>query len=55
MAQIEILKGIMKKRLIKLGYNNVNFHCADGKLGWKKEATYDRIIVSAAPETIPEL
>ena len=44
-----------QKRLIKLGYNNVDFHCADGKLGWKKEAPYDRILVSAAPVTIPEI
>ena len=43
-----------QKRLIKLGYNNVDFHCADGKLGWKKEAPYDRMLVSAAPVTIPE-
>ena len=54
---VEILSSLSKqsqKRLIKLGYNNVNFHCADGKLGWKKEAPYDRILVSAAPVTIPE-
>ena len=53
----EILSSLSKqsqKRLIKLGYNNVNFHCADGKLGWKEEAPYDRILVSAAPVTIPE-
>ena len=55
---LEILSSLSKqsqKRLIKLGYNNVNFHCADGKLGWKKEAPYDRILVSAAPVTIPEI
>ena len=55
---VEILSSLSKqsqKRLIKLGYNNVNFHCADGKLGWKKEAPYDRILVSAAPVTIPEI
>ena len=33
----------------------MSFHCADGKLGWKKEAPYDRILVSAAPVTIPEI
>ena len=44
-----------QKRLIKLGYNNVDFHCADGKLGWKNNAPYDRILVSAAPVTIPEI
>ena len=55
---VEILSSLSKqsqKRLIKLGYNNVDFHCADGKLGWKKEAPYDRILVSAAPVTIPEI
>ncbi len=31
------------------------FHCADGKRGWKKEAPFDRILVSAAPENIPDL
>jgi len=43
-----------RKRLIKLGYKNVDFHCADGKNGLSKEAPFDRILVSAAPETIPE-
>jgi len=54
---LEVLSSLSKqskKRLIKLGYNNVDFHCADGKLGWKKKAPYDRILVSAAPVTIPE-
>ena len=44
-----------RKRLTKLGYKNVDFNCADGKNGWSKEAPYDRILVSAAPETIPEV
>ena len=44
-----------KKRLTTLGFDNIDFHCADGKNGWLKEAPYDRILVSAAPETIPEL
>ena len=55
---LEVLSSLSKqskKLFIKLGYNNVDFHCADGKLGWKKEAPYDRILVSAAPVTIPEL
>ena len=42
-----------RKRLTKLGYKNIDFHCADGKNGWSKEAPYDRILVSAAPATIP--
>ena len=55
---LEVLSSLSRqsqKRLIKLGYDNVDFHCADGKLGWKKEAPYDRILVSAAPVTIPEI
>ena len=54
---IEVLKSLSTKsmkRLTKLGYNNVDFHCADGKNGLSKEAPFDRILVSAAPETIPD-
>ena len=54
----EVLNGLSKKsqrRLTTLGYNNIDFHCADGKDGYGKEAPYDRILVSAAPETIPEI
>ena len=55
---LEVLSSLStksRKRLTKLGYKNVDFHCADGKNGWSKEAPYDRILVSAAPETIPEV
>jgi len=54
---LEVLKSLSRKsfeRLTKLGYNNVDFHCADGKNGLLKEAPFDRILVSAAPETIPD-
>ena len=53
------VKGVLskrsKKRLVNLGYKNIIFHCADGKHGCAKEAPFDRILVSAAPENIPEL
>jgi len=55
---IEVLSSLStksRKRLTKLGYKNVDFHCADGKNGWLKEAPYDRILISAAPETIPKV
>tara|TARA_B100001013_G_scaffold338252_1_gene259057 strand:- start:91 stop:708 length:618 start_codon:yes stop_codon:yes gene_type:complete len=54
---IEVLSTLSKKSrklLTKLGYDNIEYHCANGKYGWSKEAPYDRILVSAAPETIPE-
>jgi protein-L-isoaspartate(D-aspartate) O-methyltransferase len=38
--------------LSELGFVNVEFHVADGTLGWPEHAPYDRIIVTAAaPET----
>ena len=49
------LSKISSERLTNLGYENIDFHCADGKYGWFKEAPYDRILVSAAPKTIPEV
>ena len=55
---LEVLNGLSKKSeslLTTLGYNNINFHCSDGKRGCVKEAPYDRILVSAAPETIPNV
>ena len=52
---LSVLSKKSKKRLTNLGYDNVVFLCADGKHGWEKNAPYDRILVSAAPKTIPEI
>lgn len=37
----------------KLGIKNIEFVLADGKIGYEKEAPYDRILVSAAAKDIP--
>jgi len=37
-----------------LGYSNVHFKTGDGYAGWEEHAPYDGIIVTAAPEEIPE-
>ncbi|MEW6146225.1 MAG: protein-L-isoaspartate(D-aspartate) O-methyltransferase [Thermodesulfobacteriota bacterium] len=37
-----------------LGYSNVHFKTGDGYLGWEEHAPYDAVIVTAAPEEIPE-
>ena len=50
---LSTLSTMSQKRLKRLGYNNVDFHCADGKYGCVEEAPYDRILVSAAPKSIP--
>ena len=53
------VKGVLskrsKKRLVNLGYKNIIFRWADGKHGCAKEEPFDSILVSAAPENIPEL
>ncbi|MBI5787263.1 MAG: protein-L-isoaspartate(D-aspartate) O-methyltransferase [Candidatus Schekmanbacteria bacterium] len=36
------------------GYKNIEVRCADGFLGWPEYAPYDAIIVTAAPEEIPQ-
>jgi protein-L-isoaspartate(D-aspartate) O-methyltransferase len=52
---IEIIKPLYEraKKLLS-GYKNVRIANSDGYNGWKKFAPYDRIILTAAPETIPE-
>ena len=43
------------ERLEKLGYKNITVRSGDGYKGWPEEAPFDRIMVTAAPEEIPEL
>jgi protein-L-isoaspartate(D-aspartate) O-methyltransferase len=38
----------------KLGITNVEFHEAGKLLGWPSAAPYDRILVSAAADTVPQ-
>lgn len=40
--------------LKRLGYNNVIAKCGDGYMGWPEHAPFDCIIITAAPEEIPE-
>jgi protein-L-isoaspartate(D-aspartate) O-methyltransferase len=54
---IEILEPLAKKAeelLQKLGYRNVKVKCGDGYLGWKEYAPFDGIIVTCAPDHIPQ-
>jgi protein-L-isoaspartate(D-aspartate) O-methyltransferase len=54
---IEILKPLARsaeERLSKLGYGNVRVLCGDGYAGWPEYAPFDRIIVTAAAEEIPD-
>jgi protein-L-isoaspartate(D-aspartate) O-methyltransferase len=40
--------------LESLGYRNIRLKIGDGYRGWEEFAPYDRIIVTAAPDHIPE-
>ena len=54
---IEILKPLADsaaERLGRLGYDNVTVKAGDGYRGWKKHAPFDAIIVTAAPDHVPQ-
>ncbi len=43
-----------KKLLAELNYTNFNGRCGDGYAGWPDAAPFDAIIVTAAPDHIPQ-
>ncbi len=53
---VEIIKPLAeraRKKLTAMGYKNIRFKIGDGYFGWRENAPYDAIIVTAAPEEIP--
>ena len=54
---IEILAPLAEsaeERLKQLGYDNVTVRCGDGYQGWPEHAPFDGIIVTCAPEEVPQ-
>ena len=51
---IEPLANEAEQRLEELGYERVHVRNADGYFGWPEEAPFDAIIVTAAPDHIPQ-
>ena len=43
-----------ERTLISLSYKNVHFRVGDGYKGWPDEAPFDAIIVTAAPDHVPQ-
>jgi protein-L-isoaspartate(D-aspartate) O-methyltransferase len=43
-----------RSRIRKLGIKNVNFKLSDGSWGWQEHAPFDGIMVTAAPEEVPD-
>jgi protein-L-isoaspartate(D-aspartate) O-methyltransferase len=48
------LAEVARARLAELGYRNVSVQVMDGSLGWRAQAPFDAIIVSAAAPDIPK-
>jgi protein-L-isoaspartate(D-aspartate) O-methyltransferase len=54
---VERIRGLFEKaqtRFKKLSYQNIRCKFSDGKWGWPTQAPFDAIIVTAAPEIIPD-
>jgi protein-L-isoaspartate(D-aspartate) O-methyltransferase len=43
-----------RKDLQRLGYTNVEVRAGDGYQGWPEKAPFDRIILTAAPPSVPQ-
>jgi protein-L-isoaspartate(D-aspartate) O-methyltransferase len=54
MEIVEPLGRSAAERLKELGYDNVQVRVGDGYEGWPEEAPFDAIIVTAAPDTVPQ-
>ncbi|MEW6355441.1 MAG: protein-L-isoaspartate(D-aspartate) O-methyltransferase [Planctomycetota bacterium] len=51
---VEPLARRAEKDLEALGYKNITVKCGDGYQGWKEHAPFDAIMVTAAPEHVPQ-
>jgi len=51
---IETLGTRAADTLARLGYDNVTVRIGDGYIGWEEHAPFDAIIVTAAPEEVPQ-
>ncbi len=54
---IEIVEPLCRRAdstLATLGYENVSIRCGDGYRGWPEAAPFDAIVVTAAPEHVPQ-
>lgn len=47
------LSSSAQERLEGLGYANLRYRIGDGTLGWREEAPFDRILVTAGAPTVP--
>lgn len=48
------LSDAAQKAIGALGYDNIHFRVGDGYAGWPEAAPFDGIVVTAAPEKVPQ-
>jgi protein-L-isoaspartate(D-aspartate) O-methyltransferase len=48
------LASTARQTLARLGYKNVHVRAGNGYLGWPEEAPFDRVMVTAAPDEVPQ-
>jgi protein-L-isoaspartate(D-aspartate) O-methyltransferase len=54
---IEIVRALGERAaalLSELGYRNVEVRIGDGYMGWPEAAPFDRVVVTAAPDHVPQ-
>ena len=54
---VEIIEELARQaaeKLQRLGYSNIRVKCDDGYHGWEEHAPYNAIIVTAAPDHVPQ-
>ena len=51
---VEPLATTARETLKRLGYKNVHVRTGNGYLGWPEQAPFDRVMVTAAPDAVPQ-
>jgi protein-L-isoaspartate(D-aspartate) O-methyltransferase len=51
---LEPLSASARRTIGELGYSNIHLRVGDGWAGWKEAAPFDGILVTAAPEKVPQ-
>ena len=52
--RLSILGERARETLESLGYDNIHFRIGDGHKGWDEEAPFEGIMVTAAPDALPD-
>lgn len=51
---VELLCKQASERLKTMGYDNIHVRCGDGYKGWPEKAPFNKIILTCAPDKVPQ-